>query len=83
MVTSFLMKLLTTQHYFVGTNAIIFVVDSNDSKRFEVARLEISRLLADEYLRGSPHLVYANKQVRSFNRSSVRSFVSPGALRWI
>jgi GTPase SAR1 family protein len=53
---------LDLQFYYHGTNAIVFVVDSMDNSRFELAREELSRLLAQDELRGVPVLIYANKQ---------------------
>ena len=49
-------------YYFTNVNAIIFVVDSNDSSRFEEAREEIAKLMRDDQLRDAALLVYANKQ---------------------
>jgi hypothetical protein len=40
----------------------VFVVDSMDSARFELARTELSRLLSTNELKGVPVLVFANKQ---------------------
>jgi ADP-ribosylation factor protein 1 len=50
------------RHYYHGSDAVIFVVDSNDRDRVEVARDELHRLLAEEELRGASVLVLANKQ---------------------
>jgi len=50
------------RHYFPGTRALIFVVDSNDRDRFEDAREELHHFLNDEMLSGLPLLVLANKQ---------------------
>ncbi|GIQ90603.1 small GTPase superfamily, ARF type, partial [Kipferlia bialata] len=40
------------KHYFIGTHAIIFVVDAADDKRFPEAKAELQRLAADVELRG-------------------------------
>lgn len=50
------------RHYYDGSNAIIFVVDSNDSHRVEVAASELHKLLAAEELKDACLLVFANKQ---------------------
>ena len=50
------------KHYFAGTDALIFVVDSSDKKRLALAKHELLRLLEDEELHGVPLLVFANKQ---------------------
>lgn len=51
------------KHYFHGTDALIYVVDSNDRDRLEQAQLELHRLLQDPELRDmGAVLVFANKQ---------------------
>eukprot|EP00163_Fabomonas_tropica_P010708 TRINITY_DN20959_c0_g1_i1.p1 TRINITY_DN20959_c0_g1~~TRINITY_DN20959_c0_g1_i1.p1 ORF type:complete len:181 (+),score=49.42 TRINITY_DN20959_c0_g1_i1:69-611(+) len=49
-------------HYYEGTEALIFVVDSADRERVAEAREVLYRTLADDLLRSSLLLVYANKQ---------------------
>ena len=41
---------------------MIFVVDSNDAERLEIAKTELFRLLANDELRNAVVLVFANKQ---------------------
>lgn len=48
--------------YFANTNAIIFVIDSNDPARVDIARDEVWRLLNNDLLKKADLLVYANKQ---------------------
>jgi ADP-ribosylation factor protein 6 len=50
------------KHYFTGTDALIFVVDSCDITRIEEVKEEICKLLIDDELKGCPLLIYANKQ---------------------
>ena len=50
------------RHYYDGSHAIIFVVDSNDTHRMDVAATELHKLLAAEELRDACLLVLANKQ---------------------
>merc|ERR1711877_85237 len=50
------------QHYFENTDGIIFVVDSADGERLSEAREELEGVLADDRLRDSSLLVFANKQ---------------------
>jgi ADP-ribosylation factor 1/2 len=50
------------RHYYANTNAVIFVVDSNDSQRMSEAREELQKLMSDDLLRDSTLLVFANKQ---------------------
>lgn len=47
--------------YFPSVDAIVFVVDAADARRFDEARAELSALLADEALAGVPVLVLGNK----------------------
>lgn len=48
--------------YYQGTNAIIYVVDSADTTRLNLAREELTAMLSEGELQGVPLLVLANKQ---------------------
>lgn len=57
------------RHYYQNTQAVIFVVDSNDRERIDdsrdyenSAREELSRMLAEPELDNAALLVFANKQ---------------------
>lgn len=50
------------KHYYQGTDAIIYVVDSNDPERLEESRKELEAMLRFEELDRAMLLVYANKQ---------------------
>lgn len=52
------------RHYYTGTQALIFVVDSNDTDpdRMELAQQELHRLLQNDELHDAVVLVLANKQ---------------------
>eukprot|EP00638_Chattonella_subsalsa_P008799 CAMPEP_0117753288 /NCGR_PEP_ID=MMETSP0947-20121206/12132_1 /TAXON_ID=44440 /ORGANISM="Chattonella subsalsa, Strain CCMP2191" /LENGTH=164 /DNA_ID=CAMNT_0005572133 /DNA_START=301 /DNA_END=795 /DNA_ORIENTATION=- len=50
------------RHYFEGTDAIIFVIDSSDRDRINEAQETLSWLMQEEQLRDSKLLVFANKQ---------------------
>lgn len=50
------------KHYYANSNGIIFVVDSTDSDRLELARDELKMMLAEPELLRVTVLVYANKQ---------------------
>lgn len=50
------------RHYFINTQGLIFVVDSNDRDRIEGAREELHRMLQEDELRDAVLLVFANKQ---------------------
>jgi ADP-ribosylation factor 1/2 len=49
-------------HYYTGTDAVIFVIDSNDADRIEEAKRELYGVMEHDELRNCPLLVYANKQ---------------------
>ena len=49
-------------YYFPNTDALIWVLDTNDVERIDVARNELHKLLNDDNLRGIPVLIFANKQ---------------------
>ncbi|KAG9391909.1 Small GTPase superfamily, ARF/SAR type [Carpediemonas membranifera] len=52
------------RHYYQNTQALIFVVDSNDKtpQRVTEAREELHRMLGEDELRDALLLVFANKQ---------------------
>jgi GTPase SAR1 family protein len=49
------------RHYFQGSHALIFVVDSADRDRLGEAREELQALLSEDLLADACVLVYANK----------------------
>merc|ERR1712060_340575 len=50
------------RHYHQGTQAIVFVVDSNDRDRIEDSREELAKFLNEDEMRDAVLLVFANKQ---------------------
>mmetsp|Transcript_14136 Transcript_14136/g.18370 ORF Transcript_14136/g.18370 Transcript_14136/m.18370 type:complete len:217 (+) Transcript_14136:63-713(+) len=50
------------RHYYKETNAIIWVIDSNDRDRIEATKDELHRILAEDELRDIPILIFCNKQ---------------------
>lgn len=50
------------RHYYQGTQALVFVIDSADRDRVDQARNELHRLLQEEELQNAHILVFANKQ---------------------
>ncbi|CAG9316805.1 unnamed protein product [Blepharisma stoltei] len=50
------------RYYYENIQGIIFVVDSNDTKRIEDAKEELYRLVNEDQLRDTCVLVLANKQ---------------------
>jgi small GTP-binding protein len=53
---------LLWKHYYQNTHGIIFVVDSSDADRFDEAKEELHRMLAEDDLKDASLLVLANKQ---------------------
>jgi ADP-ribosylation factor 6 len=49
------------RHYFTGTQALIFVVDSNDRDRIEEAKEELHKIANDREMKDAHILVFANK----------------------
>eukprot|EP01080_Neovahlkampfia_damariscottae_P010653 gene10653-3277_t len=49
-------------HYYQGTQAIIFVIDSTDKKRMPIVKKELMNMLNNEDLKNVKLLIYANKQ---------------------
>jgi len=47
---------------FQNTNALIFIIDSNDTDRISEARDEIQWLLSEDELKDAVILIFANKQ---------------------
>ena len=47
--------------YYQDTNAVVFVIDSADRERLEIAKQELDLMLQEEELRGAPVLILANK----------------------
>lgn len=50
------------RHYYENSDAVIYVVDSNDTDRLSEARDELHKMMNDELLRHARLLVLANKQ---------------------
>jgi small GTP-binding protein len=50
------------RHYYRGSHALIFVVDSSDRERVSEARDELAAIMDAEEMSGAHVLVFANKQ---------------------
>jgi len=50
------------RNYFENTDVLIYVIDSADRPRFEESGAQLSELLEEEKLTGTPVLIFANKQ---------------------
>lgn len=50
------------RHYYEGTDAVIWLVDSNDAARLEEAAAEVHHVMSEDMLRNAVLLVLANKQ---------------------
>lgn len=53
---------LLTWHLQIGTQGLIFVIDSSDRARIEEAKQELHRIINDREMKDSLLLVFANKQ---------------------
>ena len=49
-------------NFYIGTQGLIFVIDSSDRDRIEEARQELHRIINDREMKESLLLVFANKQ---------------------
>jgi len=50
------------RHYYTGTDALIFIVDSSDLGRMEEAKKEFLRIVTDNEMQDVVVLIFANKQ---------------------
>jgi ADP-ribosylation factor protein 1 len=50
------------RHYYMGTEVLIFVIDSNDRDRINVAQEELTTMLKEDEMKDAALLVLANKQ---------------------
>ena len=50
------------KHYYQNTDALIYVIDSNDKVRFDDAAEELKKMMEEEALKQCPVLIWANKQ---------------------
>ena len=50
------------RHYYQNTNAVIFVVDSNDRERVDFAKDELMKMINEDELKEAMILIFANKQ---------------------
>merc|ERR1711862_140716 len=49
-------------NYFEASDALVYVIDSSDSRRLEESGAELKELLGEDKLGGVPLLIFANKQ---------------------
>lgn len=50
------------RHYYAGTQALIFVVDTNDKERLDEVRQELYRIIHDREMKDAIIMIFANKQ---------------------
>lgn len=55
----------------IGTQGLIFVIDSNDRARIDEARQELHRIINDREMKDSLLLVFANKQDIAGGRTQI------------
>jgi hypothetical protein len=71
------------RHYYKDNDALIFVIDSADRERFEEAKQELLRLLAEAQLGDSAILVRACVRVHGCMRACERERWSGLILQWL
>eukprot|EP00002_Diphylleia_rotans_P020900 TRINITY_DN4065_c0_g1_i2.p1 TRINITY_DN4065_c0_g1~~TRINITY_DN4065_c0_g1_i2.p1 ORF type:complete len:183 (+),score=39.25 TRINITY_DN4065_c0_g1_i2:212-760(+) len=49
-------------HYYDGTQGLIFVLDSHDTDRMKEAKQELHAIMSNEEMKRAPVLIFANKQ---------------------
>ena len=49
-------------HYYPNTDGVVFIVDSADTRRFQLAQRELHALMCNPLLSSIPFLIFANKQ---------------------
>lgn len=64
----------------IGTQGLVFVVDSNDRGRMEEARQELHRIINDREMKDSLLLVFANKQDLRLKPGETRAAGELGAM---
>ncbi|KAN0030679.1 hypothetical protein ACTA71_009320 [Dictyostelium dimigraforme] len=71
------------KHYYQGSNAVIFVVDSTDRERIEEVKEEIDNILIQDELRGTHLLIFANKQDMNgaMNTAEIVNFLNLNSIK--
>jgi len=64
------------RHHFTGTQGIVFVIDSSDATRLELAKAELHGVLHDEQLHHACLLVLLNKKDLLEEGNSVENIIS-------
>lgn len=64
--------------YFPAVDAIVFLIDASDSKRFDESKVELSCLINDESLSNCPILILGNKidKPQAASEDMIRHFFS-------
>jgi ADP-ribosylation factor protein 6 len=50
------------RHYYIGTQVLIFVLDSHDRERLDEVQQELYRIIQDREMKDALLLIFANKQ---------------------
>ncbi|XP_063216763.1 E3 ubiquitin-protein ligase TRIM23-like [Bacillus rossius redtenbacheri] len=50
------------KHYYLNTQAVVFVIDSSDQERLPEAHSELAKLMSEKELKDATFLILANKQ---------------------
>ncbi len=60
--------------YFLAADAIVFLIDSHDHRRFAESKAELDSLLADELIENCPVIILGNK-IDKFGASSEQEII--------
>ncbi len=62
------------KHYYTGCQGLIFLIDSSDKNRIQLAKDELDKILSNEQMEKIPVLIFANKQ--DLNIMSVKEVIN-------
>ena len=62
------------KHYYLNTQAVVFVIDSSNQERLEEAQNELVKLIAEKELKDAFILILLNKQVSHKKNNSKKGF---------
>lgn len=72
-------------HYFGQTDGVVFVIDSSDIDRIDLAKTELHTLMSHKELTGKPFLILANKQdlPRALDKKKMIKALDLNAVSWL
>ena len=72
-------------HYFGQTDGVVFVIDSSDQNRIEIAKTELHTLMSHKELNEKPFLILAIKQdlPMALNKEDMTAALNLKAVTWL